>query len=243
MSTTVDRTVYAIRHVPFEDLGTLEPVFVEHDFEVRYLEAGIDDLQQLEPKLSDVVVFLGGPIGAYQEDAYPFLAQERALAERCLERDQAVVGICLGAQIMARALGAKVYPGERPEIGWAPITLSEEGRHSWLAPLEETEAVFHWHGDTFDLPAGARHLASTEICRNQAFSWGSHALALQFHPEVISRDLERWYIGHSHELNATEGVTVHGLRRDAERYGAHLQQTAGQCWHSWLKSFLSREVR
>src|SRR5262249_57807158 len=122
---------------------------------------------------AEVLIVLGGPIGVYQEQDYPFLTDELRVLERRLAADLPTLGICLGAQLMARALGAKVYAGPRKEIGWSPLHLSAAGRRSCLAPLAKRQAaVLHWHGDTFDLPAGATHLASTPDYPHPALACG-----------------------------------------------------------------------
>ena len=223
-------TAIAIRHVAFEDLGLLAPLLALRDFVVEYRDAV--DLGTIgEP---DLLVVLGGPIGAYEDDLYPFLGDELALLQQRLSRGGATLGICLGAQLMARALGARVYPGPRKEIGWAPLTLSDAGRAS---PVRHLTAgpVLHWHGDTFDLPAGAVRLASTDITPNQAFSWGNgRALGLQFHGEVTAPGLERWYIGHACEIGATPGLTVPGLRADGLRHGDDMLRQGTACFNEWL---------
>jgi GMP synthase (glutamine-hydrolysing) len=233
------RLAVVIRHVACEDLGNLTPVLQQRGLRVRYVEAGIDDLDQLNPLAPEVLVVLGGPIGASQETAYPFLTDELRLLERRLAADLPTLGICLGAQLMARALGAEVHAGPRPEIGWAPLRLSEAGRRSCLAPLANRQtAVLHWHGDTFDLPPGATHLASTPAYDNQAFAWGTRGLALQCHAEVTLRGLERWFIGHAHEIERTPGLSVTQLRRETQRHAARLQTRAACCWHAWLHDVL-----
>ncbi|GIX49415.1 MAG: GMP synthase [Candidatus Tectimicrobiota bacterium] len=228
------KTALAIRHVPFEDLGSFAAVLAEAGFAVTYLEAGLDDLQAVAPLAPDLLVVLGGPIGAYEEDAYPFLRHELALLERRLAAGRPTLGICLGCQLMARALGARVYPGPRKEIGWAPLQLTEAGRRSCLASLAETP-VLHWHGDTFDLPAGATRLASTPLYANQAFAWGEAALGLQFHLEVTAQGLERWFIGHACEIGATAGLSVVQLRADTARWAPRLAQQGPACLRQWLQ--------
>ena len=133
------KTVVALRHVAFEDLGTLDPLLRQQGASVRYLEAGCDALDQLEALGPDLLIVLGGPIGANDEALYPFLRQELALLERRLAAGRPTLGICLGAQLMARALGARVYPAAGKEIGWSPLALTEAGRRSplrFLAPEE-----------------------------------------------------------------------------------------------------------
>lgn len=232
--TYTDATLaLAIRHVAFEDLGLFESVLAERGFRVCYAEAadGLADVEVLEPAL---VVVLGGPIGAYEEAIYPFLIQELRLLERRLAADRPTLGICLGAQLMARALGARVYPGRRKEIGWGPVTLSPEGRRSPLHALGGGAAVLHWHGDTFELPARAIRLASTALYENQAFSCGRSALALQFHPEVTASGLERWFVGHAGEIAATPDLFVRQLREDTRRYAPELLRNGREFFSEWL---------
>lgn len=227
--------VVALRHVPFEDLGLLAPLLETRRLAPRYVEAPTDDLDALDPAAPELLIVLGGPIGAGDDDAYPFLRQELRLVEARLAAERPILGICLGSQIIARALGSRIYPAPRPEIGWGPITLSEAGKDSCLRHLapEET-AVLHWHGDTFDLPDGADLLASTELCENQAFRWDKTALALQFHAEATGRGLERWFVGHTLEIAATPGVTVAGLRADTARWSPIVAERGHRCFEEWL---------
>ncbi len=227
-------TAIALRHVAFEDLGTLGPLLERRGYAISYRDAGVDDLAAPDIAACDLVVVLGGPIGAYEEEIYPFLAAEIALIERRLARRQAVLGICLGSQLMARALAARVYPGTGKEIGWAPLALTEAGRDSALAPFAGRAPVLHWHGDTFDLPAGATHLAATERYRHQAFLWQRHGLALQFHLEVAAPGLERWYIGHACEIAATPGLSVPVLRAESEHWAPALAPLAARAVATWL---------
>jgi len=228
------RTCLAIRHVAFEDLGTFAAVLDRSGFSVRNLEAGFDDIAAIDPLAADLLVVLGGPIGATEDDLYPFLADEVRLLAARLAAGRPVIGICLGAQLMARALGARVFRNPAgPEIGWADLALTEAGRASPLAALSGVP-VLHWHGDTFDLPDGAVLLASTAITPNQAFSWGKTALALQFHPEVGGRGLERWLIGHAGELARTEGVGAVALRQANLACAPRLEAVAPSLFDGWL---------
>jgi GMP synthase (glutamine-hydrolysing) len=167
------------------------------------------------------------------------LIDDIALVEARLKADRPTLGICLGAQIMARALGAKVYPGPAKEIGWAPLTLSDAGKQSSLRFLDARETpVLHWHGDTFDLPDGATLLASTDFAPHQAFSWGKNALGVQFHPEVTALGLERWFVGHTAEISTTPGVDVPQLRADTSKYAAGLERQGRQFFDAWLEIIL-----
>ncbi len=223
------KQLLAIRHVPFEDLGSFGKTAEEAGFQVQYLDAGVDELD-VE---SDVLVIMGGPIGAYEEDQYPFLTAELKLIERRLRAGTPVLGVCLGAQLMARALGARVYPGHGKEIGWGPVTLTDAGRNSGLAVLEDTP-VLHWHGDTFDIPNEATLLASTDKYAHQAFSCGRRALALQFHAEVEAARIEQWLIGHACELS-NAGVDLEELRRGTIRWGSELAVRGRRLFSDWLR--------
>jgi GMP synthase (glutamine-hydrolysing) len=222
----------AIRHVHFEDLGSLEVVLRERDFEINYVDATSDDLRAVDAAAADLLVVLGGPIGAYEEALYPFLVDELTLIERRLETGRPLIGICLGAQLMARALGARVYPSGIKEIGWSSLSLTEAGQSSPWRSLDGV-SVLHWHGDTFDLPQGATRLASTPLCLNQAFSHGATALGLQFHIEAGRRQIERWLVGHAVEI-AQAGLSVPALRADTALYAPACAESARSCLSLWL---------
>jgi GMP synthase (glutamine-hydrolysing) len=217
----------------FEDLGAFEAVFLESGLDVRYVDAGVDDLSCLNAGDDDIAVILGGPIGACDDRIYPFLKTEAAYIEERLARGRATVGICLGAQLMARSLGARVYPATAKEIGFFPVDLTRDGNRSCLASVLGAP-VLHWHGDTFDLPAGAVRLASTRICENQAFSYGDNAIAFQFHPEMGSIGFERWLIGHTVELGGA-GIDVNGLRQEYQSVRFDLETRARLCLRLWLR--------
>ena len=141
---------------------------------------------------------------------------------------------------MAAALGARVYPGAHGgEIGWFPLLpASDEPVPEWFAPLlTDGLSVFHWHGDTFDLPQGAHRLAGTELYENQAFTIGDFALGLQFHPEVTETALEDWYVAHACELRQKK-ISVAGLRAAARKHGPRLEAAAGVFWQRWLDHIL-----
>lgn len=151
-----------------------------------------------------------------------------------MARGRPLLGICLGAQVIAAALGAEVRPMESKEIGWSPVRLSPEGAASPLAEL--TAPVLHWHGDTADLPEGATHLASTPACANEAFAIGGHTLGLQFHPEITAEAQESWLVGHAHEIAHTPGVTPAGLREAARQQGEAPQRQGRAFFDRWLAS-------
>ncbi|WP_127476864.1 glutamine amidotransferase [Sulfurivermis fontis] len=228
----------AIRHVAFEDAGSFAVTLEQLGYELHYLEAGMDDLAAIDAAAPDLLLILGGPIGAYEEELYPFLHAELRLIGKRLVAQRPIIGICLGAQLMARALGARVYPGkEGKEIGWAPLQLTVAGQASPLRHLApESTPVLHWHGDTFDLPAGAERLAGTRRYPNQAFAVGRHALALQFHPEVTAAGMERWFIGHACEIGATPDISVPQLRAATAQWAAGLERHGQAMLRDWLQA-------
>jgi GMP synthase (glutamine-hydrolysing) len=220
----------AIRHVAFEGAGILESVLQDRGIELRYLEAGVDDLTPAQD--ADLLVVLGGPIGIYEVERYPFLKQELSTIETAVKKGMPVVGICLGCQALAAVLAARVYPGKQKELGWDEMTLTKEGKASPLGAIDGIR-VLNWHGDTFDLPQGATRLASTEITPNQAFIYGPKVLALQFHVELPERDLERWLIGHTLEL-ATSKVDLGKMRADTTRFAPAANVAGKRLFSDWL---------
>jgi GMP synthase (glutamine-hydrolysing) len=237
------KTVIAIRHVPFEDLGFFAASLMAQGYEIQYRDAGVDDLGAIDALAPDLLVVLGGPISANDAADYPFLQDELRLLDGRLHHDHPTLGICLGSQLMARVLGARVYPAAQKEIGWGRLRLTPEGHHSCLQHLApERTPVLHWHGDTFDLPARAVRLAATDICENQAFRWGRHALALQFHVETTAQGLEQWFIGHTGEIAATPGVSVAQLRADTARWSATCATQGRKCLEAWLQEIAHAAV-
>lgn len=227
------KTALALRHVPFEDLGLLAPLLQQRCYAVRTHDAGVGPLEDSLHPEPDLLVVLGGPIGAFDEAAYPFLADTLALLRERLARRLPVLGICLGAQLMARALGAGVAPMGHQEIGFAPLALTPAGAASVLAPLSHGTPVLHWHGDQFEIPPGAESLATTPLCPHQAFAVGMHALGLQFHLEADFSRIEQWLVGHACEL-AAAGVDLQALRAGAHEHGPALAQAARAVFGAWL---------
>jgi len=223
----------ALRHVPFEDLGTLGPLLTRRGHTVRYHEVPVASLADIDPLEPDLLVVLGGPIGVYETDLYPFLVPEIEVIARRLRAARPTLGLCLGSQLMAKALGARVYSSGSKEIGWTTLELTADGRASCLRHVADTP-VLHWHGDTFDLPDDAVRLASTPACKNQAFSWGKAALALQFHVEAAGVALESWFVGHAAEIAATNGISVPQLRAETARYSPAIIASGTACLADWL---------
>lgn len=225
------KTLLAIRHVPFEDLGSYALALAQADYAIQYVEAATVDFATLTKRPWDLVVVLGGPIGVNDGADYPFIAPELKFVEARLKSEARILGICLGSQFMAKALGATVRRIASVEVGWSPLTLTDAGQASPLKHL--TSPVFHWHGEAYDLPAGAKNLASTQLTPCQGFTWGKSALAMQFHPEVTAKGLEQWYVGNSSELRELD-LKPGELRRSAAAHAAAMQTQAEALLKDWL---------
>lgn len=230
-------TCVAIRHLAFEDAGLIDGLLAARGIGLSYVDAGIDPFDTAALLETDLLVVLGGPIGVYETEAYPFLAGEIDILRRRLAAQKPTLGICLGAQLIAAALGARVAPGPAKEIGYAPIELTAEGKQSALAPFAEVD-VLHWHGDNLDLPPGATRLASTKVCPTQAFAIGTRVLGLQFHIETDPRLLERWLIGHACEL-AQAKISPSLLREQAARTGQATADAGRRALDVWLTGAMS----
>ncbi|MCB5184216.1 glutamine amidotransferase [Methylobacillus gramineus] len=227
------KTAMALRHLAFEDLDGIAPILLEAGYTLQYVDTPTATNEDYEQATNvDLLFVLGGPIGVYQTEDYPFLQQVIDVTRHRLESGKATLGICLGAQIMARALGANVYAGvQGKEIGWSALSLNDAGKASPLKVLDSQSQVLHWHGDTFDLPDGATLLASSALYANQAFAYGRHGLALQFHIEVTAPGLERWYVGHVGELGT---LSVPHLRAQGQQLAPALQSKLKAVITQWI---------
>ena len=178
--------IHFLQHHPLESPGCISEWALSSHCTIAGTRVYQTDLL---PRVSefDWLIMMGGPMGAHEDTEYPWLAKEKQLIERAIEKGKTVLGICLGAQLIADVLGARVYPNKEKEIGWFPIELTDGGRSSpvtWFLPRRLT--VLHWHGDTFDLPEGAVHLAWSEACSNQAFTYNERVIGMQFHMEMTT---------------------------------------------------------
>ncbi len=235
----VMKKVLVFQHVAHEILGTLDPHLRDAGFRIRYVNFGRDPAARPHLDGYDGLVVLGGPMNVGQVDDYPHLATEIELIDEAIDRGLPVLGVCLGAQLIATALGARVYPNDEKEIGWYPIELTEEGTTDpLLGHLEAREQIFQWHGDTFEIPEGAAHLAISPACRNQAFRYGTNVYGLQFHMEVDEPLIERWLAVPSHlqEIAALDGkIQPDTIRHETSLYIDRLQQLSERTFGEFVR--------
>ncbi|PSB46825.1 amidotransferase [Cyanosarcina cf. burmensis CCALA 770] len=194
--------IHYLQHVPFERLGSISTWITDRNYSLSSTRLYADDPL---PTVNDFdwLIVLGGPMNIYEEDRYPWLIAEKQLIKQAIEKDKIVLGICLGAQLIADALGARLYSGQHKEIGWFPIETTEAVQQSKVLEFLPSElTVFHWHGDTFELPKKAIRLAYSEGCANQAFLYGDKVLGLQFHLEVDRQGVRQMIENSASELVA-----------------------------------------
>ena len=183
--------LHVLQHVPFEGLGHIDSWIRRRGHRLT-LSRLYEGAKLPDPEAFDRLVILGGPMNIHEEAAYPWLVEEKALIRAALAAGKSAVGICLGAQLLADGLGSRVYAGSHREIGWFPVRLTAAGQRTALTEgLPAVTTVFHWHGDTFDLPPGAVHLFESEACANQAFLLDNRILGLQFHLESTPETVQQ----------------------------------------------------
>jgi GMP synthase (glutamine-hydrolysing) len=240
------RKLLVLQHVPYEPLGLLDPMLRASGFRIRYVNFGREPYREVDMRRYDGLVVLGGPMNVDQGERYPHIAHEIEQIRVALERDVPVLGICLGAQLMAAALGATVHPGAVKEIGWYPLSMSPEAAHDPLfRHFPPGQPVMQWHAYTFTEPPGAVHLASSESCPNQAFRFGSRAWGVQFHLEADERLVHRWLHVSSdrHELGI--GDTAGRVRSVEEDTRVNLPATralAERVFGEFVQQFGMRRV-
>jgi GMP synthase (glutamine-hydrolysing) len=184
----LSRKILSIRNIDIETLGTFEPLFRSAGFQIEEVNAQVDQVP-LNSAQYNAIVILGGPMSAY--DNLSSLAREQELIRNAIRKEVPVLGICLGSQLIAQAIGGRVHKGPKKEIGWSEVTLTPSGRKSLFNGIKnKTMRVFQWHGDTYDLPETANIMATSTLYP-QAFSFGS-AIGIQFHLEVDGEMIQRW---------------------------------------------------
>jgi GMP synthase (glutamine-hydrolysing) len=235
------------QHVPHEILGTLNPLLKQAGFRIRYVNFGRHP--DAEPSLDGYhgLVVLGGPMSVNDTPDYPHLGSEMRLIEEALRRGMPILGICLGAQLIAKTLGASVYKNHEKEIGWYDVAPTPKASGDpLLTHFETREKIFQWHGDTFELPRGALHLASSSLCEQQAFRYGEKVYALQFHLEVDQPMIERWLNvpSNSEEIEQLAGkIDAETIRRETPDYIQRLKSLSDRTFGGFIKLFGFEKTR
>lgn len=228
--------VLVITHVPHEQLGTFEPAFKKAGLALDFLNAASAKVWP-QPASFDGLVVMGGPMSVHDQTKYPFLKKEIQLIQSAVKSKKPVLGICLGSQLLAAALGAKVYKNHTKEIGWYPLMREPAADGDSLCEaFGQTETVFQWHGDTFDLPEGAVQLFSAPLCQQQAFRYGSNAYGFQFHVEVDEAMIRAWLLnaGNKKELAALKGqIDPAVIKAQTAQHAGRLKMTANHVANSF----------
>lgn len=211
--------VQIFQHVPYEGIGCMESWLNNEGAKINHTKC-YENFDPISTNEIDLAIIMGGPMSVHDEKVYSYLKEEKAYIRNLINNRTPVLGICLGAQLIAEALGSKIYNNQDKEIGWFPIkfTNSKDGGFE----LPETLTVLHWHGETFDLPEGAIHIAESEGCKNQAFQIGSNVIALQFHLEMTPQSVDEIIQNDSDDLGTGKYIQSGDEIRDltAQHYRA-----------------------
>ena len=225
--------IIAIQHMACETPGTIAEALGRKGVSIRTVRIFENQPVPKEIKDADGLVIMGGPMGVYEQDRHPFLRQEIELIRAAVQEDKPVLGVCLGSQLLAAALGAKVTKGKKKEIGWHPVRLTgaAHGDPLWSG-IEASFTAFHWHGDVFDLPSGAVSLASSDLTAHQAFYYGRNAYGILFHMEVTEGIIAEMVRTFSDELREA-GIDGRGIVAKAEDHLPRLQKIGRTVFDRW----------
>lgn len=233
--------ILVFQHVPYEPLGTLDPLLKEAGFRIRYVNFGREPRARPTLDRYSALIVLGGPMNADQIDSHPNLTTEVEIIREAVERDMSVLGICLGAQLLAKSLGGSVSRNAVPEIGWHHVNLTEAGsREPVLAAFDRSQEVFQWHEDGISLPPDAVCLAESAASPVQAFRYGEHAYGFQFHLEASRPLIERWLTVPDHQQllsDESANIDVEQIRRRSDTSIEHLQSLSHRTFSSWIERF------
>ncbi len=233
--------ILVFQHVPYEPLGTLDPLLKEAGFRIRYVNFGRTPEARPHLERYEALIVLGGPMNSDQIATYPNLLTEVDIIREALDRDMSILGICLGAQLLAKALGGSVARNARREIGWYDVELTPAGRDDpVLEAFSARQEVFQWHEDGISLPPEVVRLAGSEISPVQAFRHGEHAYGFQFHLEASLPLIERWLTVPDHEATLAEevgNIDADAIRERAKAAIGPLQSLSRETFSRWIERF------
>lgn len=227
------RRALIIRHVPYEGVAGYRQPIEAAGYEIDRIDVADPAFGKLDLCEPDLLIMMGGPMGVYEQAQYPWIACQLKRLARRLAADRPTLGVCFGAQMIAAALGSKVYAGPAKEIGFHPIAVHDDIPDNPLRGLAEIP-ILHWHGDTFELPAGTELLASSHAYRHQAFRRGRNILALQFHAEMGEDERFHAWIDQSADSLAEVGKQADTFRADYAQLGPSAVAAGRTVINNWL---------
>lgn len=231
------KKILVFKNIGCEDLGTMASAIKSRNMEYQYLHLYNKDRAPQSLDGYSGLIILGGPMNVYETDKHPFLIDEERLINEAIQKDIPTLGICLGAQLIAKTAGAKVFAGNKKEIGWYSMSLTTDGLNDPLfTDCEKDITVFQWHGDTFNIPEKAKRLAESDLFPNQAFKIGEKIVGLQFHLEVTEEAIYKWMEEYKEELNFLKDyINPKKIRKDTEEKIENLNKLAGIFYNSFFK--------
>ena len=238
------RKVLVFQHVAHKILGTLNPSLKDHGMRMRYINFERDPDANPSVEKYNGLIILGGHMGVYEADKYLHIKTEMKLVEDALKKDIPVLGICFGAQLLAHVLGSPVRKHTQKEVGWCDINLTDAGLTDPLfSHFQRTEKIFQLHGDTFDIPQTATHLAQSSLCPAQAFRYGNKVYGLQFHLEADAPMIHRWMDNPRNqvELFNSDHRSMDEIRNDTQKHINHAMSLAQSTFHEFIGLFNLKE--
>jgi GMP synthase (glutamine-hydrolysing) len=233
------KTALILTHEPHEGPGQFGDILAAHGYDRKIIYTPKEDLKEIDPLAADLVLVMGGPMGVYETEEYPFLKDEIKFLAARIAADLPTLGVCLGAQLIAAALGEKVFKGKPgQEIGWNPLKLTGTAKKHPVRHLDPANTnMFHWHGDTFELPKGAELLASSSMYPNQVFGFGKKTLALQCHPEMTYAMIKDWATTLDDRMGGSKITGSHAeLDSQTEKNIATMNRQSKLFFEEWLES-------
>ena len=231
------KKILVLQNIGCEDLGTMEAAIKSRNMEYHYIHLYNNDKVPENLSGYSALIILGGPMNVYETKQHPYLLDEERLIHEAIDKKIATLGLCLGSQLIAKTAGAKVIAGKKKEIGWYSVSLTCDGLSDPLfVGFEKDITVFQWHGDTFDIPSGAKRLAESELFPNQAFKIGEKIIGLQFHLEVTEEAAFEWMEEYKEELNSLKDyIDPKKMRNDTTKKIENLKKSAQQFYNNFFK--------